>query len=331
MPTQPTLVGTSVAPSMSIPPEAFGTPGARVMLHIVPQFQDAPLSDEALLSDTNQRPFVVSARLSKGPSLAGRTEHIKGDFDHKDGNCFLVVPPGASAIGIDTPWGQFEIRKNDAGELSFVEFKCSSTNPQQAMAAFIEAAYPTLDHFAYMYNVAIFVVMIRVFDVTHQSTHLSCTGPFRHQVAVDSENLLFTVMKPVYAMYREAKNADSDFYRFLCFYKIMEGVLGKMRGELFKKAKSDSVILTVERSVVPDEENLSPEFKQYVGKPMQAFFDDVLTANFRDAVAHFLTEDGVLQVSSPETISVYGELALITDLCARTVILSHERLLAQLS
>ena len=237
MPAQPTLIATSISPSINIPPEGFGTPGARIMLHIVPQFQGAPLSDVALLSDTSERPFVVSARLSKIPSLAGRTEHIKGDFNHNDGNCFLKIPLGTSAILIDTPWGKFSIKKNDAGELSFVEFKCSAASPQQAMATFIETVYPTLDHFAYVYNVALFVVMIRVFDVTHQSTHLSCTGPFRQQVASDSENLLYTEMKPVYAMYREAKNADSDFYKFLCLYKIMEGLLGKMRGNALTKAK----------------------------------------------------------------------------------------------
>ena len=62
---------------------------------------------------------------------------------------------------------------------------------------------------------------------------------------------------------------------------------------------------------------------------MKSFFDDVLTAKFRDAVAHFTTKNGVLHVGSAEAISVYGDLAFVTDLCTRMVIASHERLLAQ--
>jgi methylamine utilization protein MauJ len=49
---------------------------------------------------------------------------------------------------------------------------------------------------------------------------------------------LFGEMKPVYAMYREAKNTDSDFYKFLCCYKIMEGLLGKMLANAFARAKT---------------------------------------------------------------------------------------------
>ena len=80
-----------------------------------------------------------------------------------------------------------------------------------------------------------------------------------------------------------------------------------------------------------DNEQLNSELKEYVGKPVKAFFDNVLTAKFRNAIAHFVTDDGsVLQVSAPAEIYIYSGLALITDLCARQLIASHELLLAQL-
>ena len=50
-------------------------------------------------------------------------------------------------------------------------------------------------------------------------------------------SLLFGEMKPVYAMYREGKNSNSCFYGFLCYYKIMEGLLGGMRANAFARAK----------------------------------------------------------------------------------------------
>ena len=63
---------------------------------------------------------------------------------------------------------------------------------------------------------------------------------------------------------------------------------------------------------------------------MKGFFDNVLRKKFRDAVAHFVTEDGVLQISSAGYLQNYDAVAFIADLCARGLIASHERLLAQL-
>jgi 2-hydroxychromene-2-carboxylate isomerase len=132
-------------------------------------------------------------------------------------------------------------------------------------------------------------------------------------------------------MYREAKNSESDFYRFLCCYKLMEGLLGKMRADVVARAKAAGVSVQKERNVVPNDEHLAAELRAYVGTSMKAFFDQVLTARFRNAVAHFVTDDGiVLQMSSAAGLSAYASLALITDLCARELVASHERLLAQL-
>jgi hypothetical protein len=81
---------------------------------------------------------------------------------------------------------------------------------------------------------------------------------------------------------------------------------------------------------VPDDENLLPEFKAYVGKSIKVLFDDLLTVKFRNAVAHFLTEEGALLISSAAAVEKYAGVALLGDLCARILIAAHERLLAQL-
>jgi len=171
--------------------------------------------------------------------------------------------------------------------------------------------------------------MIRVIDVAHKSIHIECTAPYRSQILLDTMSRLFEEMKPVYAMYREAKNTHSDFYKFLCCYKIMEGLLGKMRANAFARAKAAGVDVKMERDLVPDDEHLAPELRQHVGKPMKAFFDNVLTGTFRDAVAHFVTDDGILRTSSATDLYAYAGVALVADLCARRLIANHERLLAQ--
>jgi hypothetical protein len=105
----PKLVASSTIPSINISAEALGTPGARMTLHIVPQFAQNRKSDAAVLLDATRRAFIVSASLSKAPSIAGRTGHIKGDFGEKDGDSYLTIPPGVDQLCIDTPWGRYPL------------------------------------------------------------------------------------------------------------------------------------------------------------------------------------------------------------------------------
>ncbi len=324
------LIGNTSEPSIDIPVERLGAPGAQLFLQAVPLLIGRDVAREGVLTDKTRRQFVVSGRLSKDPSSVGRSRKIDGAFVRTDGDCYLKVPPLAARLRIDTPWGFFHVEPNAADELGLVEFECSATSPSEARWKFIEVVYSMLDHWSYAHNVAIFVATIRVLDVTHQSTYIAFCAPYRNQVLGDSANELFFEMKPIYSMYREAKNASSDFYRFLCLYKIMEGLLGTMQGNVFKQFNAAGVTPSKKRDIVPDDPHFPGDLKRYIGKSMKAFFDDVLTARFRDAVAHLRTSNGVLDVSSPAEIDRYAGLAFATDLCARVLINSHERLLTQL-
>jgi hypothetical protein len=136
-------------------------------------------------------------------------------------------------------------------------------------------------------------------------------------------------MAPVYAMYREAKNSFSDFYKFLCCYKILEGLLGTLRARVFVYARDRNIELERPKEKVPDLPEISPRFQTYVGKSIKAFFDEVLTPQFRNAAAHFVTDDGeILNMSSPDHIGSYAEILFVTESCVRTTIEVHEKLLA---
>ncbi len=332
---KPKLIGISSDPTISIPVERLGAPGAQLFLQAVPLLIGRDVAPEGVLTDKTLRQFVVSGRLAKEPSSVGHNGKINGAFSRNDGDCYLRVPPGAVKIRIDTnridtQLDFFHVEPNTMGNLGLVEFKCSAASPSEARKKFVETVYPGLDHWSYAYNVAIFVATIRVFDVVHQSTHIAFAAPYRNQVLENLANDLFLEMKPIYSMYREAKNASSDFYRFLCLYKIMEGLLGKMQGNVCKQLKAAGVTPSKEQDIVPDDPHFPGDLKRYIGTSMKAFFDKVLTAKFRDAVAHLTTSNGVLDVSSPAEIDRYAGLAFATDLCARVLINSHERLLAQL-
>jgi len=323
----PELIGITTTPSTPIPVEAFGTPGVRSVLHVVPQFEDGRGTQGEVFRDASERQFVISARLSKGPSIPG---DIKGDFTEKDGESYLTAPD-AGLLKVDAELGSFEVRKNDVGELSFIQLHCTAPNENRARTRFINSVYPVLDHLSYVHNAALFVTMIRVVDAAHQSTHIECASPYRRQDIKQPIRVRFDEMKPVYSMYREAKNSDSDFYRFLCYYKIMEGLLGKMRAAAFTRARDAGTILTIGRDLVPDDRDLAPELKPYVGKSIKTFFDNLLTGKFRNAMAHFQTDAGILHVSSSAELQAYADIAFASDLCVRVLIATHESILSQLS
>jgi len=321
----PDLIGISKDPSMTIPVEAFGTPGTRSILHVVPQFEEGQIKDEVFY-DGSERRFVISARLSKGPSIPG---DIKGDFTEKDGESYLTTPD-TNTLSINTGTGYFCIKKNDSGELSFIEFNCDALNDNQARTRFIDTVYPVLDHFSYVHNIALFVTMVRVVDSAHRSTHIECASPYRRQNLLSPATKLFDEMKPVYSMYREAKNSESEFYRFLCYYKIMEGLLGKMRASAFARARDAGVTPKLARDLVPDDKDLAAEVKPYVGQSIKVLYDKLLTGKFRRAVAHFMTDDGILHVSASAELRAYAEVAFACDLCVRVLIATHESILSQL-
>lgn len=328
------LIGWSKNNSMAVPVERLGTPGAHGVLHVIPHLdkdrvpdKDKDLiPDKKVLSDTSVRQFVVSARLSKAPS---GSDGVQANFTEKDGGSYLLL--SSAALAIDTPWGRCLVKKNDLGEISHIEFKCMAADPLTARAMFIEAVYPALDHFSYTYNVALFVTLIRVHDTKHQSTHIEYVAPFRKQLVADAMNLLYVEMKPVYSMYREAKNSDSSIYQFLCYYKIMEGLLNKMRASVAQRAREAGISLRFERDAVPDDKHIPPALRPHIGAPIKQFFDEMLTDKFRNAAAHFITDDDrVLHVSSAADLETYAQIAFASDLCVRVLIKRHEALLAQL-
>lgn len=162
-------------------------------------------------------------------------------------------------------------------------------------------------------------------------TSIDYTAPYREVVINSHIKLLRLELAPVYALYRDAKNSHSAFYSFLCFHKILDGLLGTMRANLRTRAAKKKIELTPRRELVPDAAEIRPAFKAYVGKPIKTFFDDVMTPQFRNAVAHFITKDGsVLNLSSPQEADRYNSILYISELCVRAVIQGHEAWLAEL-
>jgi hypothetical protein len=319
---------SGVAGSFTVPLNKFGPPGTPGQLHFVAQLPGDTRSDADRLGDTSERRFEVFGLLSKSPLPADR---IFADFTEKDGSSYLVVPATTAHVRVDTPWGPFSIKQNSEGELALIEFACSATGFGAARQNFLRAVLPFLDHAAYAIGAPVVIASLRIEDQTNNCITLLYTNPFRKQI-VGSAEKLFNEMAPVYAMYREALNSHSEFYRFLCYYKILEGLLGPLRTNAMKLAKAQGRKIRAQRAVVPKVAELPPEQGMYVAQPIKKFFDDVLRPRYRNAVAHFMTDEGgVLHVGQPEHIDEYAGVLLLCELCAREVIASHEQLLRDMA
>jgi hypothetical protein len=296
---------------------------------VLPQFRDDLRTSEERLTDASLRSFKVACRLSKH-----RQEDYSASaaFSEKEGESFLVSPPNVDRYSAVSSAGAFGIKRNEKGELSFVEFECEASGINEARLKFAEAVFPFLDYLSYAGNVPLQVAMIRVEDIKNQITTFNFTSPHQPAAVHTHHQEIAPQMKPVYALYREAKNATSDFYRFLCYFKILEGLLGRFRSEAYKEARRKGVSLQWRDERVPDDATLDPRYQQYAGKSIKKFFDDVLTREFRHAVAHFVTDKGaVLHTSDLQQIGRYASIMHTCEVCVRIVIASHADALRQIT
>jgi len=316
------------SPQAEIAADKFGPPGIKGELYIVPSFPDIRRNDLTWLQDHSERDFVVRALLLKSPAATG---DIKGNFKENDGGSYLAPPQNAETLRIETPGGSVEVLKNKSGELSFLRFTCRATSTSDARDRFQLAALPFLDKLSFIANCPLVVGSIRIEDRHSQCTALQYISPYRKTIVNPHGATIYPEMAPVYAMYREAQNSHSDFYKFLCYYKLLEGMFAHLRANTFKVARERNIRIDTIKDTVPDSEHISEPFKQYARTSVKSFFDSVMTPEFRNAIAHFMTDDGsVLNMSSPAHIDRYSNILFISELCVRETINNQEHLLGQL-
>lgn len=209
-----------------------------------------------------------------------------------------------------------------------IEFECDAKSRSEARHKFHSIVLPLFDRLSYVADCPVVLATLRIEDPKNHCTCIEYISPYRRTIVNPHAALIYTELQPIYAMYREAKNSSSDFYKFLCYYKIIEGLLGKLRGTLFSSARKEKIDLGRPRELVPKSARIPEIYQSYAGRSIKVFFDEVLTPTFRNAVAHFVTDDGsILNMSSPEHIDSYAEIRYVAELCARVVIKSYESML----
>ncbi|HEV2816376.1 MAG TPA: methylamine utilization protein MauJ [Allosphingosinicella sp.] len=319
------VLGQTPDASLTISLDQLGAPGIFGSLEIVPFFTnsagDAPAPRAPVAA---RHAFEVKARLSRSPA----TLDLQGAFGPDDGGSYLTVPGNVHELEVAGTYGLMRFFKNASNELSMVSASINAVNADDAHSAFMVMLSAFIDRVSLTGAVPIFIELIVVRDTTTEVQSMYFVSPPRPTVIGNGAETLHLELAPVYALYREAQNSSSPYYRVLCLFKIMEGLLGSLRTELRKRAKHAGKELVTPKALVPEHADFPKGLRSYVGKPIKDLFDNFLQKQFRDAMAHFnLKGRNPLNVSDQTHWKRFIEVAFVADLCARVLINQHEQML----
>jgi hypothetical protein len=309
--------------------EFYGPPGKYVELHLLAHVEGDSRKDEERRNDSSLRNFKVSAILGRSNIFPDKEFPLVAV---NNGESFLVGPSDFANLELKLEGQIYVFHKNADGEYSYVELACDAIHYKQAHHLFYHGLTSYLDTLAYKGNCPIFIQAVRIEDVRNQLIVLPQVAPYRKQSVSLGDMVVYPELSPVYAMYREAKNSSSNYYKFLCFYKILEGLFGVVRPQLFKRAKVLKVQVNTDAKRIPNDPYLISEHQKYVGMSIRSFFESVLTPEFRHGVAHFMLRDGTtMNLSLPHQVEAYTHILYITELCLRVLIDDCEQILVMLS
>lgn len=307
---------------MTIPLDQLGAAGVQGELIIQAIFTNRNNDDPVRLNDQSQRVFEVKAKLSRNPP---DSLDLNGAFDKAHGSSFILAAEGTVYFKLEMQASQLRLDINERREVSIASADIVANNAADARRIFLSDLSRYLDRMSYLAGIPTHIALTVVRDVIHDVQYLSFISPPRHSTIETGGEGLSSEMQPIYALYREGMNSSSPYYRVLCFHKIMEGLLGSLRTSLRKRAKSASIDLPSTKDRVPDHPDFPQGLRQFIGTPTKEFYDNFLSKQYRDAMAHFTLKQGVaLDVSSPVYISQFSDVAFVSDICTRALINSHE-------
>lgn len=305
---------------VELPLKDLGYPGSSGDWSLLLDTEDEKRKDEDRLYDKVERQYEMIGYLNKGVILR---DNFTIDLNEESGSSFIKVNPHLKRLDFEANNVKFKILKNSENELSRIEFNCICTSINNAYALFNAVTIPLIDHISYIGNIPITIEKIVGHDKKNNILFSNYDVPYSHYLLDENNNIGFVneYMRPIYALYREAKNSYSKFYRFLCYYKILEGIYKIIRPETYKKAQKLDMKLVLDREIVPNDKFITGKHKRYIGKPIKEIFDGYFKNEFRHSIAHFTARDSTPFIISDFSthIQVTSTITLI-ELCCRIVI-----------
>jgi hypothetical protein len=254
----------------------------------------------------------------------------RGELDPTLGTSFFKPRSGLLDYSIRTPFALYKLVTNALGEFSGASSRLRANSIGEASSIFLRGIVPFLDHISYIANVPLIIERVQCTDEKNAVQSFAYTTPYMEVAINPHESFLHYEMMPVYALFREAKNAESPIYRFRCYYKILEGIFRHLRPQLYRVAKEKSISLTSMREVIPDESHIRVSYPDIIGRPIQEYFERDLTSDFRDPAAHFILDPNeFLSISDPVVTNKYIDILWPAEICCRTVIAQQEQYFTQ--
>ena len=201
---------------------------------------------------------------------------------------------------------------------------------EEAFDIFMLGFTPSLDHLSFLSNTPIVVDIMEARDEANHITTVTYRTPYATNVLLEGLIGLSSPLFPAYGIYREALCAHSNFYRFLCFFKIMEGIFKNIRPQLFRLAREQGISIIKEKDLVPEDIELIKFQPKYIGRQIHELYNGEFQSEYRHCVAHFALDDGgVTNPSSHRERSRFANIVYLAQVCARELIRNQDGYFAQ--
>jgi len=213
-------------------------------------------------------------------------------------------------------------KPNSEGCLARVETEVEAIGFEDAERIAHFVVMTVLSVLSFQQDVPLAVQQTDVVELNTGTLAIMTRSPFHEMTAPEGMIPKFDREFRFYAgMYREALNSESPVYRFLCLFKIIEGLKGR-RSRIAKQNDGEALLRngeilpesepaarewlrTISRRHAWDAQSLQMMFPvEYRGKRFGAIIDNVLRP-LRNEVAHGLLAEGEIKVSSDDLIQLW--------------------------
>ncbi len=218
--------------------QAYGLGGQQQFQSSVPRDDNdpnAPINRAVPQGSSGEYRVVISLQ------RLGYAVYPERSFDYggENGNSHLAIAPpaythaavpGANTLHLeaDTSDGHFvyEVFPNEKGFAAQVVTRLAAASFKDAGQIAYRNLAPTLSHWATYFDVPVVLARIEMEELQYGTLNMSIVNPYDEvPLVLEPGDALQQPLRVLESYYREAMNSNSPAYQFLCFCKILEGVL----------------------------------------------------------------------------------------------------------
>ncbi len=201
----------------------------RLSVLLVPQISSPdPRTSNQLSPDGSSGSYLVTFVLSI-PGKENFLEDINFDQLLLSGDSLLASPVVAEKLRVklfnDQEAKEVSFFLNDQGRLSRVQIQVQADNILQAEQEAFNLVMPILSRWSFQHDVALDVIAYQVLEerTNVQKWTFNLLGKVK-TLDINERGFSKPEYRTFFAAYREGANSSNPFYKFLCFYKVIDGV-----------------------------------------------------------------------------------------------------------